>query len=110
VDASDPSGAEPTVKSLQRELREQRKAVRRLSDYLLLSLDQLDEAVGSRRDIPSDVSTWLAKLANALDQENDRVRFFTLGVDFRKDNKPRAVAAIRKRLNLPARAEASDGR
>ena len=31
----------------------------------------------------------IAKLSNALEILNDRVRYHTLGVDFRKDNKQR---------------------
>jgi hypothetical protein len=110
MSASDPSGAEPTVKSLQRELREQRKAMKRLSDVLLLALDGLDTAVGPRKDVPNDISRWLGNFATTLHMENDRVRFFSLGVDYHKDDKVRAVAKLRKLHALPAPAEVSYGR
>lgn len=86
----------PDMKELERTIRKQKKALADLSNTILLYLDALDTAVATRRDIPHDVSSWLGQSAAKLDSANDSVRYFTLGVDYRKDNKKKAVAKIRK--------------
>jgi hypothetical protein len=45
------------------------------------------DAEMAKRDVPDEVGRRVAKLANALDLANDRVRYFALGVDFRTDKK-----------------------
>ncbi len=81
---------------LKRQVRQQRAAMKRLTNTVMLALDALDEAVATRKDIPHDVSSWLAKFANHLDMANDSARYSN-GVDFRTDNKPAAVAALKRK-------------
>ena len=85
-------------KELARTVREQRKALRDLTNAVLLYLDNLDGAVATRKDIPHDVSEWLGRNAGLLDMANDQVRYFALGVNYRTDNKKRAVAKLRKQV------------
>lgn len=56
-----------------------------LTNAVLVHLHQLDEAM----KLPPTVSRekTIAALANQLDKVNDMVRYFTLGVDYRKDTK-----------------------
>jgi hypothetical protein len=89
------------IKSLRRIVREQRKALVRLTDIVLLSVHDIDEAIGPRKDVPEHIGQWLARFANRLSEENDKVRYFTLGVDFRADrHKTKAVRKAQKRLGL----------
>ncbi len=74
-----------------------KKALQDLSDSILLYASALTDMVGDRHDVPRDVSSWLGKTISTLEMQNDQVRFFTLGVDFRKDNKQKAVAKIIKK-------------
>jgi len=77
--------------------RETRAELRNLADAVLMYLASLDDAVARRKDIPHDVSKWLAANANKLEMANDHARYFALGVNYRTDNKARALAAARKR-------------
>ena len=85
----------------QREAKEMRKALQTLSDTVLLGLDALDKAVATRRDLPTDFGHWLGKWVNTLDMANDSVRYAKLGVDYRKDDKDKAVLKIKKARSIP---------
>lgn len=82
------------VAALRKEARESRRALQRLSDAVLLHLHVLDNDIGKDKTIPKEASSKLGKLANWLDQENDRIRYHSLGVDYRKDDKAKAVQKI----------------
>lgn len=77
-----------------------KRDLKRLSDAVLVFLHLLDAEMMA----PSTEMRGrrVAKLCNLLDLENDRVRFGALGVNFRKDNKDKAVAKLlRKGENAP---------
>lgn len=84
----------PSEAALRKEARELRRALQRLSDAVLLHLHVLDGDIGKDTTIPQPVGSRLAKMVNLLDMENDLIRFNTLGVDYRKDNKPKAVQKL----------------
>ena len=61
---------------------------------------------------PSDVNRGrrIAKVTNALEMEIDKIRYFTLGVDYRTDNKRKVGSATSasdaKRADTTRRSEA----
>lgn len=65
--------------------RKLKKHLRELSTAVTTHLAVLDVEMG----IPDSIERGkrLANSANALDYANDRVRYFALGIDFRKDKK-----------------------
>ena len=83
------------VKELQRIVRKQKKALERLTNVILVAVDDMDHAVATRRDIPRDISTFLGKWAVTISHANDATRYFVLGVDHRKDNKPKLAQKLR---------------
>lgn len=77
-----------------------RQHLQRLSDAVLLHLHALDKTLSAEKTIAQDTSRKLAEIANWLELENDRIRYGILGIDFRQDDKPKAVRrllAARKR-------------
>ena len=67
----------------QARIRELTKALRELSGAVSEALTLLDSEMRK----PSDAGRGkrVALICNALDLVNDRVRYFQLGVDYRKD-------------------------
>lgn len=80
------------AKSVCRECRKKQKDLKNLSDSILIFLHFLDQ-IGNTID-DQEVGSKIAKLATALDMANDRARFFALGVDYRRDDKAKAVAKL----------------
>lgn len=78
-----------------KEARKVRRELQDLSDAILLFADAVDAAFMKDQTVPPAAGGKLARLLTALDVQNDRVRYFTLGVDYRTDNKPAAVARLR---------------
>lgn len=78
-------------------LRQQRREMMHLTNCVMLALADLDDKVGPRKDVPHDLSVWFAGWANALDMVNDRMRYSN-GVDFRTDNKSKAIERLRAKL------------
>jgi hypothetical protein len=66
--------------------RKAKKALKELSASISLYLRHADWVM-KQPESPKRGKV-MAKLANALDKANDSVRFFELGVDYRKDKKP----------------------
>lgn len=83
---------------MDKDTRKYKKALQVLSDNILLYLNQLDEVMA--RPESRERGEMIAKLANALDVANDSVRYHTLGVNWRKDDKKKAVEKIRERRVL----------
>lgn len=81
-------------KKQKRDAAKQRKALQHLSNTVMVFLHRLDEQVGPDKRIPKEVGRLLAAWANDLDMVNDGVRFNHLGVDFRKDDKAKAVKKL----------------
>jgi hypothetical protein len=81
---------------LQRERGKLRKDLQTLSDSILIYADWMDRKIGPEKSISRPISSLIGKSLNALEMVNDRVRFGSLGVDFRKDDKKRAVEKLRK--------------
>lgn len=93
LDVSDWASA---VGKLSREVRRQQRKTKQLTDCVMLMLADLDALLEARRDLPDQVGRDIARWANALDMANDSVRYSN-GVDFRKDDKARAVKKLRER-------------
>ncbi len=77
-----------------KEARDLRKHLRLLSNAVLLHLHALDHECAPDKTIPRETGSRIAKIANWLDMENDKVRYAALGVDFRKDDKTKAVRKL----------------
>ncbi|MDB4914080.1 MAG: hypothetical protein JWM95_1724 [Gemmatimonadetes bacterium] len=71
------------------------KHIKRLTESVLLYLAAVDELLRTNKEIPVALGKHLAQWHNALEMENDSVRFNN-GVDFRTDSKPREVKRITK--------------
>lgn len=78
----------------------ERRALQKLTDEILIGLEAMDKSIANRTDIPRPVSEWLGKWSNVLDMANDAARYHGLGVDFRRDNKSRALRAARRRQGV----------
>jgi hypothetical protein len=74
------------------------KALQQLSDDVLLFLHELDRLM----KLPSTVGRGkqIAKCCNWLEMQNDRLRFGMLGVDYRKDDKEKAVTKLKLERSL----------
>ncbi len=68
-----------------------------LSDSILLYVDWMDTKIGPEKSISKPISSLIAKGINALVLVNDRVRYSSLGVDFRTDDKKKAIAKLKRR-------------
>lgn len=73
------------IKVIKRQRGEYKKALTELS----LSVSQFIKALDAEMKQPSSPKRGenIAKLSNALDLANDKVRYFNLGIDYRKDKK-----------------------
>jgi hypothetical protein len=81
--------------NLLKERGKLRKELQRLSDSTLLFLHYLDTVIGP--EIPPLMGKKLASAANKFDLINDQVRYGSLGVDFRKDDKKKAIKKLREK-------------
>jgi hypothetical protein len=79
------------------EARKYKRALTNLTDAVLIYLHQKDGLLMKEKSIPRELSANLGKISTYLDMENDRARFFALGIDYRKDNKGAATAAAYRR-------------
>ena len=79
--------------ALQREAREMRTALTRLSDAVLMYLHAMDTTVGPSKAIPRELSEWLGKASGALELQNDLSRQ-ALGVSFSADGKAKALKRL----------------
>ena len=79
-----------------REVRQLRKALQGLSDAVLVHLHYTDTMIGKDATLPNKVGGKLALLVNELELANDKVRYQNLGVDYRKDDKTKAVKKLLK--------------
>ena len=82
------------TENAEKEARKLRKSLERITDAVLLYIDQID-AMGA--EITGEAGSRLAKLSNWLDMQNDGVRYSVLGVDFRNDDKKRRVRMLKAR-------------
>lgn len=82
---------------LAKDLRKTRRELQGLSDAILLFVDAADATFRKDQTVPKEAGARLARLLNALELANDQVRFFTLGVNYRTDDKAAAVAALRRK-------------
>lgn len=71
--------------SEQKENRADKKSLRELSAAVTAAV----KAIDAEMSLPQspERGSRIAKILNALDMANDKVRYFRLGVDFRTDRK-----------------------
>lgn len=95
IDKGSAAKTKPSITAKQREARQLKKALQGLCDNVLVAVSQLDAAMKE----PDSVlrGKRIATIANWLEMRNDGVRYSHLGVDFRKDDKVKAVIAAVKR-------------
>ena len=72
---------------------ELKRQLKILSDCVSVSIYGMDMLFKDKR-IPKDIGESLAKIVNQLDLFNDKARYGFLGVNFRTDDKAKAVKKI----------------
>lgn len=80
-----------------KELRKVRRDLERLSNVVLLFIDTADRHFASDPTIPRAAGSLMAQFLNCLEQSNDQIRYSTLGVNYRTDDKPKAIRRLRRR-------------
>lgn len=85
-------------RALRKEARKYLTALKQLSRTVMVGVCHVDALM--RQPASTERDSSVAKVMNAIEIENDRVRFFTLGVDYRDD---RAKAEARQRAEFHRR-------
>lgn len=75
------------VNELRRKGRADHKALEALSRSCFVFLRRLDDLMREAKDIPNLRGKIIANMANELEIANDQVRYFSLGVNYLKDDK-----------------------
>jgi hypothetical protein len=74
----------------------------------------MDTVIGPDKTIPRPISKMLGKVTGQLEMKNDLARYGALGVDYRKDDKKKAVEKLKKtaagEVDRTRRTEAMDTR
>lgn len=70
------------------ECRRLRKSLESMTKYVQAFLGALD--VEMRKPSSPERGKRIAEISNKLDMANDHIRYFDLGIDYRKDKKPKA--------------------
>lgn len=78
------------------EARRLKRALRELSDTVLVFLDWMDSTVGPNKEIPRELSTRLGKACTFLDMQNDGARRHYLGLSITAAAKQKAARDLRK--------------
>lgn len=84
------------IKALKSENRKLNKALKGLSESISLYLGDLEKPYDGRLS-GAALGSEVAKLGNKLDMTNDQISYFTLGVDYRKDDKGREYRRLVKK-------------
>lgn len=82
---------------MDKDSRKLKRELQKLSDAVLLMLDAID--LEMRMPSTHERGKRIAAIANEMDQFNDGIRYFTLGVDYRTDDKHKAVARLKKKFS-----------
>ena len=73
------------IRATKRHARELAKALKELSGAVTIALQAID--IEMQQPSTPERGKRIAKVCNALDFANDKVRYFSLGVDYHKDKK-----------------------
>ena len=84
------------AKAAKQEARRLKRALRELSDSVLVFLHWMDNTVGPNKEIPRELSTKLGKACTFLDIQNDGARRFHLGLSITAEGKKKAAEDLRK--------------
>lgn len=76
------------------EARRLKRALRELSDTVLLFLHWMDNTVGPNKEIPRELSAKLGKACTFLDMQNDGARRFHLGLSITAEGKKKAAEGL----------------
>lgn len=76
----------------QRRIKQLEKKLKSLSDDVLVFLHLHDEQMKKASDF--ERGRRIARMSNWLDQRNDLIRYSTLGVNFRRDDKDKLAARM----------------
>lgn len=87
---------EQEIKSLEKAERELRKALKGHCEFIRAFLNFLD--VEMKKPSTELRGKRIAEAMNQLEMSNDRIRYGTLGVDFRKDKPSRMTLNIKEDL------------
>lgn len=91
--------AAATLRAARADARKTKKALRELSDTVLMFLHWMDNTVGPDKSIPRDLSAKLGKACTFLDMQNDGARRFHLGKSITADGKKKDAEALRGLLS-----------
>jgi hypothetical protein len=69
----------------EKEVRNLRKYLTDLTKSVKICLNAFDEEM--KKPSSNERGKRIAQICNALEMENDRARYFGLGIDYRKDKK-----------------------
>jgi len=78
-----------------KKMSEAERRLRELTTFVCKFLNAMDDEMKMHES--PERGKRIAQFCNQLEIENDRARFFGLGIDYRKDKKPRAALASAKK-------------
>jgi glucose-6-phosphate-specific signal transduction histidine kinase len=81
-------------RKLKRQARETTASLKQLSQSCFVFLRRLDDLMKTTK-VELTTGKAIAHLANELELANDRIRYGSLGVDFRKDDKDKEWLRIK---------------
>lgn len=81
-----------TEAELKRENRKLHKHLKDLTGAVVDYLDRIDQVM--KAPSTPERGREIARLSNLLEGANDRARFFGLGVDWRKEKRPRPTGEV----------------
>lgn len=71
---------------MDKEAKNYKKYLKSLTESVIVCLNAFDTEM--KKPATIERGKRIAKICNALEMENDKARYFGLGVDYRKDKKP----------------------
>jgi len=83
------------AREIKKQLRVEHKSLEELSRVCFIFLRRLDEVMADAKGNPLEAGKTIAALANRLEMANDEVRYFNLGVDYRKDDKDKVWQSLK---------------
>lgn len=89
----------------QRRIKKLEKTLKSLSDSVLVFLHLHDAQMRKPGKTPEERRAWgsrIARMSNWLDQQNDLIRFTSLHVDFRRDDKDKIAVRLIKKMKADA--------
>ena len=81
----------------QKRIKELRKHLADLTNTVMLHVHDLDELLGSTKNLATAKSAALARLTNQIEIENDKARYFGLGLGISPEDKAKLLMKLLKK-------------